>query len=274
MTYQPELQAALAAARRAGELIRREYESFVAIPDAPVSISTHADRAAQDAIIESLLAAFPDDAICAEEATPTLARAKQTGRRVWVIDPIDGTRGFAMKNGEFSVMIGLTVDRQPVVGVVYEPIPDRMTYAALGAGCFVQRQHGEPVRCRVTTVKSLNEATLTKSHGKPGRVASEVTATSPRAVKETYSAGVKLALVARGEADIYPNTYSKFADWDICAGHVLVAEAGGTVTTLHGQPLSYGGEKYAQSGGLLATNGLLHESAVEKLKSLTDHRTS
>ena len=228
-----------------------------------------------------------DDAIVRlgimSEVQLTQALAEAAGLRFQRINPLDLDlevvtsalpAGFARKNGEFSVMIGLTVDRQPVVGVVYEPIPDRMTYAALGAGCFVQRQHGEPVRCRVTTVKSLNEATLTKSHGKPGRVASEVTATSPRAVKETYSAGVKLALVARGEADIYPNTYSKFADWDICAGHVLVAEAGGTVTTLHGQPLSYGGEKYAQSGGLLATNGLLHESAVEKLKSLTDHRTS
>jgi len=274
MNYQPELRAALAAARRAGELIRREYESFVAIPDAPVSISTHADRAAQDLIIESLLAAFPDDAICAEEATPTLAKAKQAGRRVWVIDPIDGTRGFAMKNGEFSVMIGLTVERQPVVGVVYEPIPDRMTYATAGGGCFAEDRGGQPARIHVSQAPHLPESVLVKSHGKPGKVSPEVAAIAPKAVKETFSAGVKLALVARGEADLYPNTYSKFADWDICAGHVLVAEAGGTVTTLHGQPLSYGGAKFAQAGGLLATNGLLHDSAVEKLKTLTDQRTS
>ena len=116
MTLERELATALAAARSAGELIRKEYESFVAIPDAPVTISTHADRASQDLIIAALVAAFPNDAICAEEATQSLRDSKQSAKRVWVIDPIDGTRGFAMKNGEFSVMIGLTVDRVPVVG--------------------------------------------------------------------------------------------------------------------------------------------------------------
>lgn len=266
MNYQIELEAALKAARLAGELIRKEYEAFIPIPDAPVTISTHADRASQDLIIQSLLNAFPNDAICAEESTTSLKDAKHTGPRIWVIDPIDGTRGFATKNGEFSVMIGLTVNQRPVVGVVYEPILDRMTYAVIGGGCFVQTDGKEPKLCRVTDVKSLNDAVLVKSHSKPGKVADEVKAVEPARVIETYSAGVKMAMIARGEADLYPNTYSKFADWDICAGHVLVTEAGGKCTELLGNPLTYGKEQFKQAGGLLATNGTIHDAAVEKLK--------
>jgi 3'(2'), 5'-bisphosphate nucleotidase len=93
-----------------------------------------------------------------------------------------------------------------------------------------------------------------------------VAALAPRRVLETYSAGVKLALVARGEADLYLNTYPQFNDWDICAGQILVEEAGGRVSGLLGEPIQYGGAT-GQRSGLLASNGLLHESAVAAIRS-------
>ena len=83
---------------------------------------------------------------------------------------------------------------------------------------------------------------------------------------ETYSGGVKLAIVARGEADVYANTYERFFDWDICAGHVLVTEAGGQVTDLSGGPIEYQAPDFAQTHGLLATNGRMHAEAIAKLK--------
>jgi 3'-phosphoadenosine 5'-phosphosulfate (PAPS) 3'-phosphatase len=85
---------------------------------------------------------------------------------------------------------------------------------------------------------------------------------------ETYSAGIKLAMVARGEADIYLNTYTAFHDWDICAGHILVNEAGGRVTGLGGQELHYGLPGAWQRHGVLATNGQLHDGAIEALHRL------
>jgi 3'(2'), 5'-bisphosphate nucleotidase len=85
-------------------------------------------------------------------------------------------------------------------------------------------------------------------------------------VAETYSAGVKLARVARGEADLYVNSYTSFHDWDVCAGDLLVSEAGGTVTGLGGEALRYGLPGAWQRHGLLATNGLLHEAALKRLK--------
>jgi 3'(2'), 5'-bisphosphate nucleotidase len=264
MPYDIELQAALAASRAASAVILDAYTDFQAIPDARADISTEADRQAQEAILQLLRRQFPSDAFCAEERTPTLAECATSGERLWVIDPIDGTRGFAKKNGEFSVMVAFVKGGEIGVGVVLEPAARRVTYAVKGEGCW--RQDGdaaEPTRCQVSAIDTLAEATLTQSRSKrPSRPSA---ALRPARIIETYSAGIKLALVARGEADVYVNTYDAFHDWDICAGHILVAEAGGRVTGLRGQTLRYGLPGAWQRQGLLASNGVLHESALEHL---------
>lgn len=271
MHYDRELSAALDAARRAGRLIMELYRSFELVADAPADISTEADRRAQDLLIEHLSGVFPGDAFCAEEQTPALAAACRSGDRLWVIDPIDGTRGFARKNGEFSVMVGFVHAGVAAVGVVLEPAKDRVTFASRGKGCFRADGSGEPAaqRCRVSDVSRLADCTLTQSHSRPGAPPAPATrAIGPANVIETYSAGIKLALVARGEADVYLNTYPKFHDWDVCAGHVLVAEAGGRVSGLRGEGYEYGRPGAAHSCGLLATNGNLHDAAVRALSNL------
>jgi 3'(2'), 5'-bisphosphate nucleotidase len=267
MDYARELDAALGAAATAADYLRAAYEAFTPISNAPASISTEADRASQDLILTHLSAAFPDDALCAEEGTPALRGAKREGRRLWVVDPIDGTRGFVMKNGEFSVMIGLVEDGRVVVGVVSEPALSRVTYAAIGNGCWVRAGNGSPARCSVTRTESLSDAVLVQSHAKKGETPWPVTSLKPRSVVETYSAGVKLAMVARGEVDLYVNTYPNFSDWDICAGDLLVTEGGGAVTEIAGTPVRYGTLGNAQRGGLLATNGRLHSAAVAALRN-------
>ena len=268
MSYEREMQAALEAADLAGHAILDRYARFEVVADAPADITTAADRDAQEIILTHLHRTFPSDALCAEETTPTLAQAAHTGLRLWIVDPIDGTRGFARKNGEFSVMIGFIDQGQIAVGVVAEPALGRLTYAVRGGGCW--RRDGasaEPVRCGVSTITELTKATLTQSRShKEGPPSPELLALKPATVLATYSAGIKMAQVARGEADIYLNTYPKFHDWDICAGHVLIAEAGGRVTGLGGQALRYGEPGAPQVHGLLATNGLLHEAALAALK--------
>jgi 3'(2'), 5'-bisphosphate nucleotidase len=261
-----ELTAALEAAEQAGALIRKEYESFTPIPDAPASISTHVDRASQELILNHLHRRFPKDALCAEEKTAALETVPHTGPRVWIVDPIDGTRGFARKTGQFSVMIGLLIDGEPVLGVVLEPALDRFTYAWLGGGCWTRVSDSTSARCSVSSRATLAGCVLTQSWSKPGQPTRPVQALAPKGVIETYSGGVKLAIVARGEADLYANTYEKFFDWDVCAGHVLVTEAGGQVTDLAGNPIRYQAADFGQTHGLLATNGRIHAEAVGKLK--------
>ncbi len=265
MEWQVELTAALSAAEKAGALIRKEYDSFVPVPDAPANISTYVDKASQELILGELHRQFPADALCAEESTPALASAATTGSRVWVVDPIDGTRGFAKKTGQFSVMIGLLSNGKPVVGVVLEPALDRITYASLGGGCWAKDGSSAAVPCHVSARGTTAEAILVQSWAKPGQVSKVVQAIQPGGVAETYSGGVKLARVARGECDIYANTYERFYDWDICAGHVLVTEAGGMVTNLAGGDIHYGESDFGQGHGLLATNGAVHKAVIEKL---------
>jgi 3'(2'), 5'-bisphosphate nucleotidase len=264
MSLDTELSAALEAAERAAQLIRREYASFVAIPDAPVSISTHVDKASQDLILRYLRQRFPNDALCAEESIPGFEKVPKQGPRTWVVDPIDGTRGFAKKMGQFSVMIGLLVNAKPVVGVVAEPAQNRVTYARHGGGCWSHTSDATAMRCRVSRRKP-NEAVLVQSWAKSGQISAPVTRLKPARVIETYSGGVKLAMVARGEVDVYPNTYETFYDWDICAGHILVTESGGTVTDLAGGEIVYQAADFSQRKGLLATNGVAHAEAVKSL---------
>jgi 3'(2'), 5'-bisphosphate nucleotidase len=266
MNYEQELQAALAAADLAGRAILEHYAQFQKVPDAPAEISTVADHESQEIILTSLHRAFPRDGFCAEEATPTLAQVARTGSRLWIIDPIDGTRGFARKNGEFSVMIGFVDQGRIAVGLVLEPAKDRLTYAVQGGGCWQRQGGGTLTRARVSAVTDLSRATVTQSRSHHGGPPSpELLALKPGRVLETYSAGIKLAQVARGEADLYLNTYPNFHDWDICAGHILVQEAGGTATGLGGQEFYYGQPGASHRFGLLASNGLLHTAALAVL---------
>ena len=161
-------------------------------------------------------------------------------------------------------MIALLEEGRIVVGVVLEPVPRRLTYAVRGGGCWRQDGDAAQAACRVTATRELAAATLTQSRSRKGAGPSPlVQALRPAHVRETYSAGVKLALVARGDADLYVNSYEAFHDWDICAGHILVEEAGGVVTGLGGEKIIYGTSGAWQRQGLLASNGLIHAAAVE-----------
>jgi 3'(2'), 5'-bisphosphate nucleotidase len=264
MPYQAELDAAVAAAHAASALILKAYESFTAISDAPADITTDADRAAQEVILGELRRRFPDDALCAEEQTPTLTAAPKEGARLWIVDPIDGTRGFAQKNGEFSVMIAFVEQGRVAVGVVCEPAHGRLTRAVRGGGCWSEDGLAAAVRCSVTNSADLATATLVQSRSKPETVSRQVAALRPAKVIETHSAGIKLALVARGDADLYVNHYAEFHDWDIAAGHILVEEAGGSVTGLRGEEIRYGSPGAWQRSRLLASNGKLHAAALAK----------
>ncbi|MBM4067369.1 MAG: 3'(2'),5'-bisphosphate nucleotidase CysQ [Planctomycetes bacterium] len=266
--HERELEIALAAARLAGQHLVAEYERFKAIPNAPADITTDADRQAQDIIIEHIGAHFPGDAFCAEEQTAKVAGKPSTGQRLWIIDPIDGTRGFAQKNGEFSVMIGFVEGGETVAGLVAQPASGRLTYATRGKGCWRKDGDAAPVRCEVAGTTELSKSTLVQSRSRtPGKASKTTAAIAPAHIVETYSAGIKLALVARGEVDIYLNTYTEFHDWDICAGHILVTEAGGKVSGLKGETLRYGLPGAWQRHGLLATNGKIHDAALDRLRS-------
>lgn len=256
------------ALQAAGAEVMRRYASFEKIEDAPADISTDADRASQEVILQIISRAFPEDALCGEEATPTLEQATRLGSRLWIVDPIDGTRGFARKNGEFSIMIGFAVDGIVQAGGVLEPAIKRKTYAERGAGCYVQVGDAAPVRCQVSETAD-RPTRISMSRSQKGEAADQlVAAFAAQAAVQTYSAGIKLAQVARGETDLYLGDYLTLKDWDVCAGHILVEEAGGQVSNIDGLPIRYFGTGKSLAGrGIIATNGKLHAHALATLAS-------
>lgn len=266
--WQAELKAALAAADKAGQAILRLYAAFEAMDTAPADISTQADKESQECIAQFLLQNYPGDGICAEEDTVTANDAAINSNRYWVIDPIDGTRGFAIKNGEFSVMIALVVDGVARLGVVAEPLVERVTYAAENYGCFTQRG-GNPQRCAATTTAKLDRcvASISRSQSADAEKRFRTTIGLARTTP-TFSAGIKLAQVARGETDLYLGDYLGLADWDVCAGHLLVEQAGGRVSNIDGKPISYDGSgRSLRNRGILASNGQCHDAFLQAMQA-------
>jgi fructose-1,6-bisphosphatase/inositol monophosphatase family enzyme len=185
---------------------------------------------------------------------------RRDGKRLWIIDPIDGSRGFAKKLGEFSIMIALVVDGAPKVGVVSEPARGRTTWAVRGQGCWRGDDASAQEQCRVSSASTWNQATMARSHSEKNSAKPDVSAVKRQLF--TYSAGIKLALIARGEADVYLSTYLGFNPWDVCAGQLLVEEAGGRVTDLRGNAVRYSPDGSGKIAGTVASNSALHEQAI------------
>lgn len=254
MHWEQERLSALSAARAAGEVIRSHYHTRYDIDykgkDSPVTI---ADREANHKIHEILHGAFPDDGWLSEETVDSPARLSR--RRVWVIDPMDGTKEFIQKVPELAVSIALVEDGKPVVGVAYNPIQEQMFWAVRGRGAWVDAR-----RALVTQATQLKDATILASRSETQR--GEWRNFTPHfQVRQTGSAAYKMALIATGDADATFTLVPK-NEWDICAGVLLIEEAGGSVSHLDGTPIQFNQAKTLLQG-LVASNGRLHPHLLQ-----------
>jgi myo-inositol-1(or 4)-monophosphatase len=250
----------MAAAREAGAIIRRYYERAVEAqekgPDDPVTV---ADLEANKRIRESILGAFPADGWLSEETADSTERLHRS--RVWVVDPLDGTKEFLQRVPEFCVCIALVEAGRPVVAVTYNPAADRLYVAARGEGTTVNSVPG-----RVTGTTRLQGAVILASRSEDKRGEWEVFKPRVR-VKPTGSVAFKLAQLSAGEGDA-TFTLTPKNEWDICAGTLLVEEAGGRVTGLDGQPLLFN-QPSPLRPGLIASNGRLHVQLLGLIHELT-----
>jgi 3'(2'), 5'-bisphosphate nucleotidase len=274
--WSKELAVATAAIEAAGAEVMRLYRSFEKIDDAPADVTTDADLASQELILSRLAEEFPSDRLCAEETTAALDRDLKAGKpeaaRLWIVDPIDGTRGFARKNDEFSIMVGLVEKNAVVLGLVLEPAVGRLTYAVKDEGCHWRENSESPfIRASVRSVTSLSDSivAMSRSRGNDGE-AKLLKLLGAKSGVQTYSAGIKLAQVARGEADLYLGDYPAMHDWDLCAGCILVEEAGGTVTDWDGAALQFGKPPYKQLRGLAAAAAGIHGQTLSVVQANRD----
>lgn len=265
MDLRVELQVAEDAARAAGELIRVHYErGTVAIETkADSSPVTEADKDANAAILAILQAAFPADAILSEETPDTEARF--TNHRVWIIDPLDGTKDFINRTGEFCVHVGLAVEGHPVVGAVYQPITRVMASASKGHGAWRTFPDGKRERIHVSSTAELAALRVGTSRAYPSAKLVEFLDEHRITQRVAMGASTKLVAVAAGELDVVINAGSGEQEWDTCAPEVIVREAGGAYSDRTGQPFLYNQRDPMHHRGSIASNGACHDAIVAAL---------
>jgi myo-inositol-1(or 4)-monophosphatase len=263
--FDRELDVAQRAARAAGAIVRRYYEGAVAVDykdsarDNPV---TAADQEADACIKDIVRGAFPDDGWLSEETRDSRQRLDRS--RVWIVDPLDGTKEFIQHIPELCVCIALVEDGAPVVGVEFNPITDELFAAARGGGV---RVNGRPAH--TSDVAELAAARILASRSEDKR--GEWDVFKPRVrVELTGSVAFKLALIAAGRGD---GTFSLTPkhEWDICAGAALLLEGGGRITDCYGQPLRFNQERPLLPG-IIATNAPLFDGIRALIQELSPPR--
>lgn len=228
---------------------------------------TAADRQVSDFLVRQIRSLYPDDAVVSEEEPDEPSRWRK--RRLWIIDPMDGTREFIEHRGEFAVMIGLAVDGVPALGAVYHPVSGKLYSASLGSGAFLTSGSGESKQLRVSeeTDPSRMTIALSRSHHHPA-----VTALQRRlGIRQSIisgSLGLKLSLISEGKAHLYVDLSRRTAQWDTCAPAAILLEAGGRITDLDGMPLRYNCPSLRHVNGVVASSGAIHELVVEAVRRL------
>jgi myo-inositol-1(or 4)-monophosphatase len=254
-----ELNVAIEAARAAGTIVRWWYEAGFTVRekgDRANSPVTEADVEADQCIRERIREAFPDDGWLSEETRDTSERlAKQ---RVWIVDPLDGTREFIEHIPELVVAIGLVEDGVPVVGVEYNPIRGELFAGARGSGVAF---NGAPMR--VSRVADLAAARTLTSRSETARGEWKDFETD-LSLTMTGSVAYKLGLIAVGRGDATFSLTPK-NEWDICAGAALISAAGGRITDRYGKPLRFN-QADTRLPGIIACNAALFEPIVELLR--------
>lgn len=247
-----ELVEAVKLAREAGAILLDVYGTEFSVQmKADEDPVTEADTRVNTFLVGRLREAFPSDGVVAEE---TAESTRVTSNRCWYVDPLDGTKEFIARNGEFSVMIGLAVDGEARLGVIYQPTEGKLYRGVVGDGAFLEHEDKTWV-LRVSDVKDPSQLRLavSRSHRSPHTDAL-VRKLGIRAEITSGSVGLKVGLLAERKADLYVHLSNKTSAWDACAPDALLRAAGGTFVDLCGRALEYSGSRLANERGLLACN--------------------
>ena len=268
LSFRREMEETLRLVLAAGPLALRYYTPDMVVEykgeDDPV---TQADREVNAFLVRGLRSAFPDDGILAEESAddPTTRLGR---RRLWCVDPLDGTREFTERVDQWSIMVGLAVAGTATLGVVYSPPRDLLLAGIISEGAWVWDEDGwRPLR--VSSVDDPGRAVMavSRSH-RSDKVDALMAALGIRREIRHGSVGMKIALLALQKADVYVHPTRGTKEWDLCAPEAILHAAGGMMTDLYGRPFRYNKPDPANPYGIVASNGYLHPIVLRKIGEL------
>ncbi len=235
--YQALLPELRAIARRAGAAILDVYaHDFAVTAKDDKSPVTEADVRSERIILDGLAALTPDIPVIAEEETAA-GRVPSHRERFWLVDPLDGTKEFVKRNGQFTVNIGLIENGRPALGVLYAPALDKLYAAADGQATLEEGGGLRPIRCRRPSPAGL--VVLGSASHRDSGTFEQFVARFPVAEIRRSGSALKYGLLAEGDADLYPR-FGRMMEWDTAAGHAILDAAGGCLTLPDGAPLAYG----------------------------------
>jgi 3'(2'), 5'-bisphosphate nucleotidase len=229
-------------AKDAGAAILEVYEGDHAVElKADNSPLTAADKASHQVIMAGLQKHFPDIPILSEEGADIPYAERKDWTRFWCVDPLDGTKEFIKRNGEFTVNIALIEEGRPVAGVVYVPVQDKMYFGSSEGSCWTQEAGGNPQQIQVRQPDHEAGLTVVMSRSHPSPELEEYLKGIKVAEALPVGSSLKLCVVAEGLADIYPRL-GPTMEWDTAAGHAVAEAAGAKVLTPEGELLGYNKE--------------------------------
>jgi 3'(2'), 5'-bisphosphate nucleotidase len=231
---QPAIEIAAQAANRILEIYNTEFAVETKDDKSPL---TAADKASHETIVAALEALTPDIPVLSEESTAISWEERSAWPEYWLIDPLDGTKEFIKRNGEFTVNIALIQGNTAVLGVVLVPVNNRCFYGYQGGGAFERTPEGDTHAIQVNA-DSENPLRVVGSRSHRGELLDAYLGRLGEHIMVPMGSSLKLCLVANGEADIYPRL-GLTSEWDTAAAQAVVECAGGKVVQLDGQPLLY-----------------------------------
>jgi len=234
------IEPAVRLAKQAGEAILYWYqhpEQLDIQRKVDKSYVTSADIASNDILCEGLEALGFQWPIISEETTLVDFDERKGWQQFWLLDPLDGTHGFVNRLDEFSVNIALIKDSKPVLGVIYSPVQKCCYYAYQGGGAFLQEAGKPPQPIRTQMINFDKLRFIVGRYHRSKRMES-VLKRFPGSVLLRVNSSLKFTCLAEGSADVYPR-FGAISEWDIAAGHCILAEAGGAIVDFSGESLQY-----------------------------------
>jgi len=234
--YSEALPVVCDLSRSAGDAIMEIYDSedFAVEEKSDKSPLTAADLASHQILAEGLAQISPSLPVLSEESKQVPFETRSSWSTYWLVDPLDGTKEFVKRNGEFTVNVALVKDHFPVLGVVYAPAIDRLYFASAGSAAYVQ-DSGKPARPIAASAGDPPRVVGSRSHA-GGHLQTFLDRIGEHSLVSMGSS-LKLCLVAEGAADVYPRL-GPTSEWDTAAAQCVAEEAGASVTDLHGVRLS------------------------------------